>query len=202
MEITQIFVKLDPVVIVPSPWTDFDHSGHYLSPEFLRLKNSIEHTGNVSPIKVRPVHDGDGDRRGRFEIVLGYARHRACLELGLPVAAAVEEMSDFELVQQFVAHQSFKKWKPWRMSFVVARSIDRGLFPSLRRTAESLGMTVSECDRLLELHRLPDAVKRRLSKVALTPASARRPVNQWQSDPDGIGDMPKALRVLYPSPAA
>lgn len=191
----QNFVKLDPLVVDQSPWAGFDIN--YSASDLMRLKVSIEHTGgNVSPIKIRPAHDG------RFEIVLGFARHRACLELGLPVAAVVEEMSDFELVRQFVAHQSFKKWSPWRIGSAVGRGIDRCLFPSLRRAAESLSLTVTECDLLLKLDRLPAHVKGRLSKVALTPASARRLVKQWQSDPDGVGDMPKALRVLYPSPAA
>lgn len=188
-------VYLDPARVAESPFTAF--AVDYYSREFLRLKSSIEHTGgNVSPIKVRPVHDG------RFEIVLGYARHRACLELGLPVAAVVEDMSDLQLVQQFVAHQSFKKWSPWRVGSAIGRGIDGGLFPSLRRAAESLGMTVSDCFLLLKLDRLPQPVKSRLSKVALTPASARRLVKQWEINPSGAGEVPKALRVLYAPPAA
>lgn len=188
-------VYLDPARVAESPFTAF--AVDYNSREFLRLKSSIAQVGgNVSPIKVRLVHDG------RFEIVLGYARHRACLELELPVAAVVEDMSDLQLVQQFVAHQSFKKWSPWRIGSAVARGIDRGLFPSLRRAAESLSLTVTECNLLLKLDRLPEPVKGRLSKVAVTPAAARRLVKQWEINPSGAGEIPNALRVLYAPPTA
>lgn len=192
MDITQNFVKLDPVVVVPSTLTDFGLSNYYLSPEFVRLKVSIGHAGgNVSPIKVRPVHDG------RFEIVLGYARHRACVEIGLPVAAVVEDVSDPQLVEQFIAHQQFKKWSPWRMGAAINRAIDRGLYPSIRRASEHLGMTGSECGLLISLDRLPLDVKRRLAKISLTPRSAFRLVEQFKRDPVGIGAIPKSLRVLY-----
>ncbi len=201
METSRNFAKLDPRTVIRSQWTDGDDS-HYLTVAFERLKRSIEHTGgNVSPIKVRPVHDG----RFGFEIVLGHARHRACLELGLPVAAVVEEMSDLQLVQQFITHQLFKKWSPWRTGAVMNRAIDHGLFPSLRKAAEQLGMEVTDCWSLIALYRLPVGVKRRLMSITLTPASAKRLVRQWERDPAGpseLGAMPKALRVLYEAPAA
>ena len=91
---TQNFVKLlDPHVVAASCWANFDTS----APDLKRLKVSIEHAGgNVSPIKVRPAPA----QEGRFEIVFGHARHRACRELGLLVAAVVDEMSDHQLVNQ------------------------------------------------------------------------------------------------------
>lgn len=197
MEPTQNFTKLDPRTVIQSQWAEGDNL-HCLTVAFERLKRSIEHTGgNVSPIKVRPAASGNES----FEIVFGHARLRACLDLGLPVSVAIEQMTDFELVQQFVAHQSFKKWSPWRVGSAIGRGIDGGLFPSLRRAAESLGMTVSNCFLLLKLDRLPQPVKSRLSKVALTQASARRLVKQWEINPSGAGEVPKALRVLY-APAA
>ena len=193
MQTSRSSLMLDPLLVAASQWTDFDIN--YSAPDLMRLKVSIEHTGgNVSPIKVRPVHDG------RFEIVLGHARHRACLELGLPVAAVVEDMSDLQLVQQFITHQQFKKWSPWRTGAVVNRAIDHGLFPSLRKAAEQLGMEVTDCWSLIALCRLPVGVKRRLMSITLTPAAAKRLVRQWERDPAGpveLGAMPKVLRVLY-----
>ena len=193
MQPPQSSLMLDPLLVTASQWMDFDIN--YSAPDLMRLKVSIEHTGgNVSPIKVRPVHDG------RFEIVLGHARHRACLELRLPVAAVVEDMSDLQLVQQFITHQLFKKWSPWRTGAVINRAIDHGLFPSLRKAAEQLGMEVTDCWSLIALCRLPVGVKRRLMSITLTPAAAKRLVRQWERDPAGpveLGAMPKALRVLY-----
>ena len=85
---------------------------------------------------------------------------------------------------------------------MVSLAIDSGLYPSKRRAAETIGMSLTECDLWLQLDRLPAPVKRRLSKLSLTPASAKRLVRQWEKSPDGTGDVPKALRVLYAPPAA
>ena len=197
---TQNFVRLDPLVVVAPKATDSDRGNYYRSTEFARLKKSIEHVGgNAAPIKVRPAPS----QEGRFEIVFGHARHRACLDLGLPVAVVVEEMSRQELVNQFVTHQLFKKWDPVRLGEVIGRAIDDGLYSSLRRAAESLGMDQSTCSLLVRVGRLPIDVRGRLRGLTLTPASARRLVYQFERDPVGpaaLDAVPKALRVLYLSP--
>ena len=78
--------KLDPQTIVPSRWAN-RHPDAFRTAEFARLKQDIELAGgNVQPISVRPLID----QPGRYEIVFGHRRHRACAELGLAVLATID----------------------------------------------------------------------------------------------------------------
>ncbi len=54
------------------------------------LKNSIKEQGQQVPILVRP----SDAKAGRFEVIFGRRRVRACLELGIAVKANIQEMSD------------------------------------------------------------------------------------------------------------
>ena len=87
--------RLDPQVVVPSRWAN-RHPDSFSTAEFARLKQDIELAGgNVQPISVRVLND----QPGRYEIVFGHRRHRACSELGIPVLATIDTsaVSDHEL---------------------------------------------------------------------------------------------------------
>ena len=81
---------MDPRLIAPSRWAN-RHPDAFEGPEFEQLRREIEDAGgNVQPIKIRPITDGRTAEGGaRYEIVFGHRRHRACLDLGLPVLAVV-----------------------------------------------------------------------------------------------------------------
>jgi hypothetical protein len=87
---------IDPRQIALTRWAD-RHPDSFSSQAFLELKQEIESAGgNVQPIKVGPIavqaaEQSDGPR---FELVYGSRRTRACLELGLPVRAVVDENVD------------------------------------------------------------------------------------------------------------
>src|SRR5688572_24215707 len=77
-------VKLDPKKVQPTRWAN-RHALSFSTPSFARLKASIELAGgNTQPILVRKTEADDG-----YEVVFGHRRHRACLELGLPVLAVL-----------------------------------------------------------------------------------------------------------------
>lgn len=79
--------QIDPTAIRPSRWAN-RHEASFATPAFASLKASIALAGgNAQPILVRE-HLPD-----QFEIVFGHRRHRACLELGIPVLAVVAEQS-------------------------------------------------------------------------------------------------------------
>jgi ParB family chromosome partitioning protein len=79
--------QIDPTSIRPSRWAN-RHEASFATPAFESLKASIALAGgNAQPILVRE-HLPD-----QFEIVFGHRRHRACLELGIPVLAVVSEQS-------------------------------------------------------------------------------------------------------------
>ena len=73
--------RIDPRQIRPSRWAN-RQEGHFRTPEFAAFKQELLTAGgNIQPIKVRPV----ADAADTYEVVFGHRRHRACLELGIPV---------------------------------------------------------------------------------------------------------------------
>jgi len=157
--------SIDPEQIRASRWAN-RHESSYSDQEFLQLKEEIRSAGgNVQPIKVRSLPESEvlnGSTPGaHFELIYGHRRHRACLELGLPVLSLVEEMSDQELFQQMDReNRARKNLSPWEQGCMYRKALDDGLYPSLRKLAESVGVDVSLASRSVTLARLPDPVVR------------------------------------------
>lgn len=91
----QSIKDLDPALIDDwGPVDRLDEDVTAVTPEdgsgFETLKMSIKDQGQQVPILVRPSHNTPG----RFEIIYGRRRVRACLELEIKVRANVQEMND------------------------------------------------------------------------------------------------------------
>lgn len=155
--------ELNPQDITPSKWAN-RHADSFADAEFIALKEEIRDAGGVvQPIKVRPivVLNGSTPVSGspRFEVVFGHRRHRACLELGLPVLALVESVSDQDLFQQMEReNRQRKNLSAWEQGCMYRQAIDGGLYPSLRRLAEAIDVDVSLVSKAVALARLPEAV--------------------------------------------
>jgi ParB family chromosome partitioning protein len=147
---------LDPQRVVPSRWAN-RHSTAFESSDFVALREEIRQAGgNVQPIKVRPV---SGRPDADFEIVFGHRRHRACLDLGLPVNAMVESVSDTELFAAMDRENRQRKdLSPWEQGLMYRKALDDGLYPSLRRLADAVGADAGNVSKAVTLARLPDAV--------------------------------------------
>jgi ParB family chromosome partitioning protein len=143
---------LDPQRVKPSKWAN-RHPSTFESADFEELKAEIAAAGgNVQPIKVRPVGDD-------YEIVFGHRRHRACLELGLSVAALIDQATDQEL---FLAmereNRGRKNLSAWEQGRMYRQALDDGLYPSFRRLADAVGVDVAQVSKAAALARLPQAV--------------------------------------------
>lgn len=138
---------LDPETVVASKWANRDAQG-FDSAEFAQLKSEIESSnGNVQPIKVRPAKDG-----GNYEIVFGHRRHRACLELGLPVLALVEEVSDAELFKAMDRENRTRlDLSPWEQGMMYRRALDERLFSTQEQLAKELGVDAGNLSKALKL---------------------------------------------------
>jgi ParB family chromosome partitioning protein len=149
--------KLDPQTIVPSRWAN-RHADSFGSAAFARLKQDIELAGgNVQPILVRPL----ADAAGRYEIVFGHRRHRACAELGLPVLATIETaaISDLELFSVMDRENRERAdLSPYEQGTMYRRALDQGLYPSNRRLAEALGVSHTWVANVLQVADLPPSV--------------------------------------------
>ena len=149
--------KLDPQAIVPSRWAN-RHPDSFGTPEFARLKQDIELAGgNVQPISVRVLID----QPGRYEIVFGHRRHRACIELGIPVLATIDTsaVSDHELFSAMDRENRERAdLSPYEQGTMYRRALDEKLYPSNRRLAEALGVSHTWVANVLLVADLPAPV--------------------------------------------
>ena len=181
-ESADIARNLDPKSIKASHWANRSEAS-FLSKDFEALKAEIESAGgNVQPIKVRPV----AGKQGEYEIVFGHRRHRACLELGIDVLALVEELSDVDLFAQMDRENRQRAdLRPYEQGVMYARALDEGLFPSLRKMAEALGVDASNASKAISLARLPETVIAAFeSPLVLQQAWASALTEAIQKNPD------------------
>ena len=190
--------KLDPSSIRPSKWAN-RHESSFLTAEFQELKAEIAAAGgNVQPIKVRPVSvlNGSTPRGGpTFELIFGHRRHRACADLGIPVLSAIEEASDVSLFEQMEReNRGRKNLSAWEQGTMYRRALDDGLYSSLRRLAEGLGVDVSLVSKSVSLARLPEAVVAAFQSPLDIQFRWAAPLTEaMQKDPDGTLSRARAI---------
>ncbi|NML19135.1 ParB/RepB/Spo0J family partition protein [Azohydromonas caseinilytica] len=149
---------LDPMLIRASRWAN-RHELSFAGPDFEALKAEIaDARGNVQPIKVRPLPQAQADRV-RYEIVFGHRRHRACLELGLPVLAVVQELGDRDLFTEMDReNRARKSLSAYEQGLMYRRALEEGLFPSLRMLAAAVGADAGNVSRAIRVAELPTEV--------------------------------------------
>ena len=149
---------LDPKLVRPSRWAN-RHELSFSGPEFATLKAEIADAGrNVQPIKVRPL-PVESDRPQEYEIAFGHRRHRACLELGLQVAAVVEEMNDSRLFAEMDReNRERQNLSPWEQGMMYKRALEMGLFASQRQLASAIGAQSGNVSRAIQLASLPQEI--------------------------------------------
>lgn len=148
---------MDPKQIVRSGFAN-RHEASFLGADFAQLKREVEEAGgNVQPIKVRALaNPGDGPK---YEIVFGHRRHEACLQLGLPVLAVVDNLDDRALfVEMDRENRERSDLSAWEQGVMYARALDTGLFPSARQLSSAIGVDPSNLGKAIALARLPDVV--------------------------------------------
>jgi ParB family chromosome partitioning protein len=190
--------SLDPALVRPSKWAN-RHEATYHSIEFAELKAEIAAAGrNVQPIKVRPVVVLTGSTPAEsagYELIFGHRRHRACLELGIPVLAAIEEANDTSLFEQMEReNRGRKNLSAWEQGTMYRKALDEGLYSSLRRLADALSVDVSLVSKSVSLARLPEAVVAAFqSPLDIQFRWAAPLADALQKDPDGTLARAKAV---------
>jgi len=187
-------LALDPAVIRPSRWAN-RHAAALADQAFEELKSDIAASGtNVQPICVRALAATEGDVR--FELVFGHRRHRACLELGLPVQAFVAELDDralFEAMER--ENRARKNLSAWEQGMMYRRALDSGLYGSQRKLAESIGVDLALVSKSLALARLPDAVVGCFPSPLDIQFRWAQPLSEvLQRDPEGVVARAQAIK--------
>ena len=151
---------LDGAQVVASKWANraresFDHQ------DFQRLKADIADSGgNVQPIKVRPL----AGHASQYEIIFGHRRHRACVELGLPVLALVEKLTDPELFKQMDRENRARAdLSPWEQGMMYKQALADRLFASREQLARELGIDAGNLSKALRLADLDPLVVKAFS---------------------------------------
>jgi ParB family transcriptional regulator, chromosome partitioning protein len=190
--------KLSPSCVKPSKWAN-RHEASFQTREFQELKAEIAAAGgNVQPIKVRPLPVLNGSTPAAepiYELIFGHRRHRACAELGIPVLAAIEEASDLSLFEQMEReNRGRKNLSAWEQGVMYRRALDDGLYSSLRRLAEGLGVDVSQVSKSVSLARLPEPVVAAFHSPLDIQFRWAAPLTEaLQKDPDGTLSRARAL---------
>lgn len=150
-------LMLDPKSIVPSRFAN-RHEASFAGEEFEALRAEIQSSGrNVQPIKVRRAASSGNE--ARYEIVFGHRRHRACLEIGVPVAAIVEDLDDRALFTEMEReNRERQNLSAWEQGVMYKRVLDAGMFPSLRKLASAVGAQPGNVSTAVQLASLPEAV--------------------------------------------
>ncbi len=185
--------RIDPTCISPTRWAN-RHEASFATTEFEHLKTSIALAGgNVQPVLVREQSPE------RYEVVFGHRRHRACLELGLPVLAVVAEqsMGDQEI---FLSMERENRERADLSPFEQGRSylsaLEAGLFPSLRRLAEAVGVSHTWVRKSMLVAQLPDPVVRAFrSPLEIQPKHAEEITAALELDRAGVMRRAESLRL-------
>ena len=180
--------KIDPRQIKASKWANRDDA-HFVTEAFARLKEEIGNSGcNVQPIKVRPLA-GKLIGEVKWEIVYGHRRHRACLELGIPVFALVQqEMADSELfVEMERENRQREDLSAWEQGVMYLRALEQGLFSSAKQLAAAIDRDMSNISRAMALAKLPgDVIRAFGSPLNLQFRWATELKDAHQRDPEGL----------------
>lgn len=147
--------SLDPNLIDDSKWAN-RHADSFRAEEFVLLKEEIRSAGgNVQPIKVRP----HPTKPGRFEVVFGHRRLRACKELGLKVKAMVETATDQQLfIDMDRENRSREDLRPYEQGAMYLKAIRDGLFKTQAELAEATGTNEAIVSQSISIAKLPAKV--------------------------------------------
>lgn len=195
---------LDPKVVRPSRFAN-RHEASFEGADFDSLRAEIASAGrNVQPIKVRRIQGSTASDPAQYEIAFGHRRHRACLELGIPVAAVVQTMTDAELFTEMDRENRERaNLSPWEQGVMYKRALDSGLFPSLRKLAAALGVQVGNASTAIQLACLPaELVAAFGSPLELQYRWAPKLQAALEADASGVLQRAKALGKLANKPAA
>ncbi len=192
--------KLDPTKITPSRWAN-RHQDSFIGSEWNEFKVEIAAAGgNVQAIKVRPIPEPGAHE---YEVVFGHRRHRACLELGVLVLATVESITDQALFEEMDRENRLRAdLRPYEQGLMYKQAMDAGLYPSIRKMAESLGVDVGNVSKSLSLANLPqDVIGAFASPLDILLRWASNLNEALEKDPDAVIARAKKMRATNPRPA-
>ena len=172
-------LRINPTNVHVSDWKQ-RHDASYASKAYIALKDSIGITnGNQQPILIRIIEM-------RLEVVFGHRRHRACLELGLPLLANIwnddpNEVAAFTCLErenEFHANRSV-----YERGCLFKALIDSKIFSSYRELADHIDKShtlVNAVVRVATLHEL--VIKAFGDPCLITTKHAEKIMSAWPTE--------------------
>jgi ParB/RepB/Spo0J family partition protein len=152
-EITPAY--LDASAFVPSAWTPDEFTQRTRDDE---LKASIQATGgNQTPVLVQRMASDEG----KFEIVCGHRRVKACRDLGLAVLTHILNMPKSQkdvFFTQECENKNRRDFSCLEQALRFESVLKRGLFGSQDELAEFIGVSQPRISQVLPLAKLPKEV--------------------------------------------
>ncbi|HEV8525813.1 MAG TPA: ParB/RepB/Spo0J family partition protein [Terriglobales bacterium] len=138
------------------------HASSFMDEEFLNLKADIARVGgNVQPVKVRH-RNGASLLKGKvetYELVFGHRRHQGCMQLGLPVLAIIEEVSDEQLIAEMLSeNENRKTLAAWELGELFQRLLDEKCYTSQTALAQALQRDEGDVSRALQVRAIPEEI--------------------------------------------
>lgn len=185
----QTVLLLNPAQISVSRWSSRHREG-FLGAAFQALKRSIQHDStNQIPVLVRPLRTaGRTAPTPRYELAYGHRRLQACIELGLPVRAIVEELSERDLVARMHAeNQAREPLSAFEAGCFYKQLLQAQLFASERKLAQALGIDQAGVNRKVWLASLPaDFLQIFGNPLAISCDDIKRLRAAWNRDAEGL----------------
>jgi ParB family chromosome partitioning protein len=182
---------IDSTKIRPSKWAN-RHESSFHDADFEELRSMIAaEGGNTQPIKVRPAVEDD-----LYEIVFGHRRHRACVELGIPVLAIVDPLvsEQQQFVQMDQENRARKNLSAWEQGTWYKKALTDKLWPSQNAMAKALGLSQGNISSALLVADLPEVVVNAFpSPNDIQFKMARRIGEALKADADYVLSQAKAL---------
>jgi ParB family chromosome partitioning protein len=175
-------ILLDPALVVEPAYLRFRALQAFADAGFAKLKQSIANKAvNVQPVKVRPLQSG------AHELVFGFRRLRACQELGLPVAAVVQEMTGTRAVEELDASNDDDQVSVYERGCLYEAVLNAGYYPSRRQLAYALGRGPKDVADAATVAQLPRVILDSLADPRVLKVSiAKRLAAATATDPDGV----------------
>jgi ParB family chromosome partitioning protein len=196
---------VDPRVVTPSEWAN-RHEDAFDTVAFSLFRDEIQSAGgNIQSVRIRkipvsrlplniPASELSPGKYAEslqpiYEIVYGHRRHRACLELGLPLLAHIdEEMNEqtmFMLMER--ENRGRQDLSAWEQGVMYTRALSKRLFPTRRALAASIGLAEGTVSKAVSLAELPEQIISAFASPLDIQFRFAADLNKsLQMDPDGV----------------
>jgi len=156
---------------VCTPWEFSDRLENDLG-DFDTLVKSIREEGQHQPALLRPLPYSDSNVK--YEIIYGIRRWKACIELGLPLKANIEELSDRQAADRMISENmaradicEYARCKSYK------NLMDAGIYKDQSDLANKIGYSKAAISELFVFSRLPTFISdviTNFSKVSIKTA--------------------------------